>query len=69
MVIGVPRGTLGCGLLDQSVYLVLILCQDFRYLFDFPAADDTLTLRKYSTDEFVDKLYAQGVKPSAALRA
>lgn len=32
-------------------------------------ADDTLTLRKYSTDEFVDKLYAQGVKPSAALRA
>ena len=32
-------------------------------------ADDALTLRKYSTDEFVDKLYAQGVKPSAALRA
>ena len=32
-------------------------------------ADDVLTLRKYSTDEFVDKLYAQGVKPSAALRA
>lgn len=31
--------------------------------------DDALTLRKYSTDEFVDKLYAQGVKPSAALRA
>lgn len=30
-------------------------------------ADDALTLRKYSTDEFVDKLYAQGVKPSAAL--
>lgn len=29
--------------------------------------DDALTLRKYSTDEFVDKLYAQGVKPSAAL--
>ena len=29
-------------------------------------ADDALTLRKYSTDEFVDKLYAQGVKPSAA---
>lgn len=28
-------------------------------------ADDALTLRKYSTDEFVDKLYAQGVKPSA----
>lgn len=27
-------------------------------------ADDALTLRKYSTDEFVDKLYAQGVKPS-----
>lgn len=25
-------------------------------------ADDALTLRKYSTDEFVDKLYAQGVK-------
>lgn len=24
-------------------------------------ADDALTLRKYSTDEFVDKLYAQGV--------
>ena len=23
-------------------------------------ADDALTLRKYSTDEFVDKLYAQG---------
>lgn len=32
-------------------------------------ADDALTLRKYSTDEFVDRLYAQGVKPSAALRA
>lgn len=32
-------------------------------------ADDALTLRKYSTVEFVDKLYAQGVKPSAALRA
>lgn len=32
-------------------------------------ADDALTLRKYSTDEFVDKLYARGVKPSAALRA
>lgn len=32
-------------------------------------ADDALTLRKYSTDEFVDKLYAQGVKPSAAHRA
>ena len=32
-------------------------------------ADDALTLRKFSTDEFVDKLYAQGVKPSAALRA
>lgn len=32
-------------------------------------ADDALTLRKYSTDEFVDKLYAQGIKPSAALRA
>ena len=32
-------------------------------------ANDALTLRKYSTDEFVDKLYAQGVKPSAALRA
>lgn len=32
-------------------------------------ADEALTLRKYSTDEFVDKLYAQGVKPSAALRA
>lgn len=32
-------------------------------------ADDALALRKYSTDEFVDKLYAQGVKPSAALRA
>ena len=32
-------------------------------------ADDALTLRKYSTDEFVDKLYAQGVKPSDALRA
>lgn len=32
-------------------------------------ADDALTLRKYSTDEFVDKLYAQGVKPSAAIRA
>ena len=32
-------------------------------------ADDALILRKYSTDEFVDKLYAQGVKPSAALRA
>ena len=32
-------------------------------------ADDVLTLQKYSTDEFVDKLYAQGVKPSAALRA
>lgn len=32
-------------------------------------ADDALTLQKYSTDEFVDKLYAQGVKPSAALRA
>lgn len=32
-------------------------------------ADDALTLRKYSTDEFVDKLHAQGVKPSAALRA
>lgn len=31
-------------------------------------ADDALTLRKYSTDEFVDKLYAQGVKPSAAPR-
>lgn len=30
-------------------------------------ADDVLTLQKYSTDEFVDKLYAQGVKPSAAL--
>lgn len=30
-------------------------------------ADDALTLRKNSTDEFVDKLYAQGVKPSAAL--
>ena len=30
-------------------------------------ADDALTSRKYSTDEFVDKLYAQGVKPSAAL--
>lgn len=29
-------------------------------------ADDVLTLQKYSTDEFVDKLYAQGVKPSAA---
>lgn len=28
-------------------------------------ADDVLTLQKYSTDEFVDKLYAQGVKPSA----
>ena len=28
-------------------------------------ADDALTLRKYSTDEFVDKLYAQGVKPSS----
>lgn len=26
-------------------------------------------MQKYSTDEFVDKLYAQGVKPSAALRA
>lgn len=25
-------------------------------------ADDALTLRKYSTDEFVDKLYAQGGK-------
>ena len=25
-------------------------------------ADDALTLRKYSADEFVDKLYAQGVK-------
>ena len=25
-------------------------------------ADDALTLRKYSTDEFVDKLYAQGVR-------
>lgn len=32
-------------------------------------ADDVLTLQKCSTDEFVDKLYAQGVKPSAALRA
>ena len=31
-------------------------------------ADDALTLRKYSTDEFVDKLYAQGVKPSAPAR-
>ena len=28
MVIGVPRGTLGCGLLDQSVYLVLILADN-----------------------------------------
>ena len=44
MVIGVPRGTLGCGLLDQSVYLVLILCQDFRYLFDFPAGEVQLVL-------------------------
>lgn len=26
-------------------------------------------IRHYSADEFVDKLYAQGVKPSAALRA
>lgn len=26
-------------------------------------ADDALTLRKYSTDEFVDKLYAQGAIP------
>lgn len=25
MVIGVPRGTLGCGLLDQSAYLLLVL--------------------------------------------
>lgn len=39
MVIGVPRGTLGCGLLDQSVYLDLILCQGFRYFFDFPAGE------------------------------
>lgn len=31
-------------------------------------ADDALTLRKYSTDEFVDKLYAQGVKPSPMMR-
>ena len=31
-------------------------------------ADDALTLRKYSTDEFVDKLYAQGVKPSPSTR-
>ena len=44
MVIGVPRGTLGCGLLDQSVYLVLILCQGFRYLFDFPAGEVQLVL-------------------------
>lgn len=29
----------------------------------------TTLRKKYSTDEFVDKLYAQGVKPSAALRA
>lgn len=28
MVIGVPRGTLGCGLLDQSVYLVLVLADN-----------------------------------------
>ena len=44
MVIGVPHGTLGCGLLDQSVYLVLILCQGFRYLFDFPAGEVQLVL-------------------------
>lgn len=44
MVIGVPRGTLGCGLLDQSVYLVLMLCQGFRYLFDFPAGEVQLVL-------------------------
>ena len=44
VVIGVPRGTLGCGLLDQSVYLVLILCQGFRYLFDFPAGEVQLVL-------------------------
>ena len=37
MVIGVPRGTLGCGLLDQSVYLVPLLCQGVGNLFDFPA--------------------------------
>ena len=30
MVIGVPRGTLGCGLLDQSVYLVLILADNLE---------------------------------------
>lgn len=31
-------------------------------------ADDALTLRKYSTDEFVDELYAQEVKPSPSTR-
>ena len=30
-------------------------------------ADDALTLRKYSTDEFVDKLYAQGEARGAVL--
>lgn len=44
VVIGVPRGTLGCGLLDQSVYLVLMLCQGFGYLFDFPAGEVQLVL-------------------------
>ena len=28
MVIGVPRGTLGCGLLDQSAYLLLVLADN-----------------------------------------
>ena len=44
MVIGVPRGTLGCGLLDQSVYLVLMLCQGVGNLFDFPAGEVQLVL-------------------------
>ena len=44
MVIGVPLGTLGCGLLDQSVYLVLMLCHGFGYLFDFPAGEVQLVL-------------------------
>lgn len=37
MDIGVPLGMLGCGLLDQSVYLVPVLRQGVGNLFDFPA--------------------------------
>ena len=44
MVIGFSRGTLGCGLLDQSIHLVLMLREGVRNLRDFGAGEVQLVL-------------------------